>query len=223
MQKNQRIHPLLAMALAAAVCVSTPAQAAAQQAVTPSVGAPATEPAPGATVKLSSADREALADLAMANMAEIHSAQIALSKSQNANVKAFAQRMIDDHGKVHAEVLALAKAKGVELPAELNVKYKTKSALLRFLSGDIFDRTYIKQSGRADHRDTNQKLRDNLDDLNDPDIKALVNKTRPVVEQHLLMAEEMIAITARNATGTAGTPGTDTSTATGQEPIPNKK
>jgi putative membrane protein len=46
---------------------------------------------------------------------------------------------------------------------------------------------------------------------------------RPIVEAHLLAADELIAKTARGATGTAGTPGNDTSTATGKEPTPMKK
>jgi putative membrane protein len=95
--------------------------------------------------------------------------------------------------------------------------------MLEALSGDIFDRTYIKQSGRRDHRVTHEHLRDKLDKIKDPDVKALATKMRPIVEAHLLAADELIARTARGATGTAGTPGTDTSTATGKEPTPMKK
>ncbi|SFD02023.1 DUF4142 domain-containing protein [Massilia yuzhufengensis] len=219
--KKQHISHLAAATLVAALFGAAPAQADTGQAATPSAGAPAA--APATATKLSRADRNALTDLAMANMAEIATARIAIGKSQNADVKAYAQRMIDDHTKAQAEVQALAKTKGVELPTELNVKFKAKSKLLETLSGDIFDRTYIKQSGRADHHDTHEKLRANLEGVKDADIKALALKIRPVVEQHLIMANEMIATTARNATGTAGTPGTDTSTATGKEPIPNKK
>ena len=218
MQKKQRTQ-LLAAALATALFTVAPAQAASGQAATPSAsqGAAATGAAPAAASttapaasaaasKLSRADRNALTDLAMANMAEIATAKIALSKSQNAAVKTFAQRMIDDHTKAQAEVQALAKAKGVELPTELNVKYKAKSALLQGLEGEIFNRTYIKQSGRADHRDTHDKIRAGADKIKDPDVKALVAKIGPVVEQHLLMAEEMIAKTGRSTTGTAGAP-----------------
>ena len=156
-------------------------------------------------------------------MAEISTGKLALSKAVNPEIKAYAQRMVDEHSKTLAEVQALAQAKGVELPKELSVKHKAKGAMLEALKGDIFDRTYMKQSGRRDHRVTHEQLRDNMDKIKDPDIKALAMKMRPVVEQHLLAADELIARTARGATGTAGTPGNDTSTATGKEPIPNKK
>jgi putative membrane protein len=131
--------------------------------------------------------------------------------------------MVDEHGKTLAEVQALAQAKGVELPKELTVKHKAKGAMLEALKGDIFDRTYLKQSGRFDHRATHEQLKENMDKIKDPDIKALAMKMRPIVEQHLLAADELIARTARGATGTAGTPGNDTSTITGKEPTPMKK
>jgi putative membrane protein len=215
MQQEQRLSRLLAAVLATAAFSVAPAQADSGQAATPSAsqGAAATGAAPAAAAtapataaKLSRADRNALTDLAMANMAEIATAKIAIAKSQNPDIKAFAQRMIDDHTKAQAEVVALAKAKGVELPAELSVKYKAKSALLEGLEGEIFNRTYIKQSGRADHRDTHDKLRGGQDKLKDPDVKALVAKIRPIVEQHLLMADELIAQTGRSTMGTAGAP-----------------
>jgi putative membrane protein len=212
MQQQQRLSPLIAAILATALFGVAPAQAGSGQAATPSAtqGAAATGTAPAAApataAKLSRADRNALTDLAMANMAEIATAKIALAKSQNVAVKTFAQRMIDDHTKAQAEVAALAQAKGVELPTELSVKHKAKSALLEGLEGEIFNRTYIKQSGRTDHRDTHDKMRDGLGKLKDPDVKALIAKIRPVVEQHLLMADELIAQSGRSTMGTAGAP-----------------
>ena len=224
MQQTMRIHHALALAIAGAVFAAGGAQAqAVAQGTIPAVApAQATRSGDQAS-KLDRSDRKALVELAEANMAEIAHGKIALSKAVNPEIKAYAQRMVDEHTKALAEVQALAQAKGVELPKELTIKYKAKGAMLEALNGDIFDRTYIKQSGRRDHRVTNEQLRENMNKIKDPDIKALVMKMQPVVEQHLLAAVELIARTARGATGTAGTPGNDTSTITGKEPIPNKK
>ncbi|MGI4718834.1 MAG: DUF4142 domain-containing protein [Janthinobacterium lividum] len=221
---NTNLRAALPALLMAALCAAAPAHADKGQAATPSAtqGAAATGKA-AAPAKLDRADRQALEDLAESNLGEIAAARIALEKSQNAQVRTYAQRMIDEHTKAQAEVRALAQAKGVELPDEPAARHKAKSAMLQALSGDIFDRTYIKQSGRRDHRVTHEKLKSNLDKLKDPEVTALVTKMRPIVEQHLLMADEMIAKTARGAAGTAGTPGNDTSTATGKEPTPMKK
>lgn len=228
MQKTLRIHRLLALSLAGAMFAAGAAQAqTGAQGSAPAAAAktstPGTATAGAQAAKLDRSDRNALVEMAQSNMAEIASGKLALTKAANPEIKAYAQRMVDEHGKTLAEVQALAQAKGVELPKELSVKFKAKGAMLEALSGDIFDRTYMKQSGRRDHRVTHEQLKDNLDKIKDPDIKALALKMRPVVEQHLLAADELIAKTARSATGTAGTPGNDTSTATGKEPIPNKK
>lgn len=221
--RKQSMRIALPAILMAALCAAAPAQADKGQAATPSATAGAAPAAKAAPAKLGRADRAALEDLAESNLAEIAAARLALEKSQNAQVRAYAQRMIDEHTKAHAEVRALAQTKGVELPAEPNLTHKAKSKMLEALKGDIFDRTYIKQSGRRDHRATHEKLKSNMDKLKDPEVTALVTKMRPIVEQHLLAADEMIAKTARSATGTAGTPGNDTSTATGKEPTPMKK
>ncbi|UVW29209.1 DUF4142 domain-containing protein [Massilia sp. H6] len=208
MHKKHPIGTMLAASLAAAILGAAPAHAARGQAAPATQDAPAaaTAPATAPAAKLADADREVLADLAMANMAEIATAKIALDKSTNLEVKGYAQRMLDDHTKAQAEVEALAKAKGVELPTELNIKYKAKTAMLKALKGEIFNRTYIKQSGRADHSDTHGKLKDGLEDAKDPEVKALVAKIRPIVEQHLIMAEELIAKSGRTSMGTAGAP-----------------
>lgn len=227
MQKTLRIHSLLALSFAGAMCAASVAQAQATAPSTTSAAAATRTTTSGAAgapaAKLERADRSALVKMAEANMAEIATGKLALAKASNPEVKAYAQRMVDEHTKSLAEVQALAQAKGVELPKDLSVKHKAKSTMLEALSGDIFDRTYIKQSGRRDHRTTHEQLRESMDKIKDPDIKALAMKMRPIVEQHLLAADELIARTARGATGTAGTPGNDTSTITGKEPIPNKK
>lgn len=224
MHTTMRIHHALALATVASVLAAGGAQAqAVAQGTIPAVAPAQAIRAGEQASKLDRADRKALAEMAEANMAEIAHGRIALAKAVNPEVRAYAQRMVDEHTTALAEVQAVAQAKGVELPKELAIRHKAKGAMLEALKGDIFDRTYIKQSGRRDHRVTNEKLRESMNEIQDPDVKALAMKLQPIVERHLLAADELIARTARNATGTAGTPGDDTSTATGKEPIPNKK
>lgn len=224
MQKTMRIRHALVLATAGAVFAAGGAQAqAVAQGTIPAVPPAQAIRAGEQAGKLDRSDRRALAEMAQANMAEIAHGRIALAKAVNPDVRAYAQRMVDEHTRALAEVQALAQAKGVELPKELTVRHKAKGAMLEALKGDIFDRTYLKQSGRRDHRVTSEKLRENMNKIQDPDIKALAMKLQPIVEQHLLAADELIDRTARGAAGTAGTPGDDTSTATGKEAIPNKK
>ncbi|MGI4843796.1 MAG: DUF4142 domain-containing protein [Janthinobacterium lividum] len=143
------------------------------------------------TAKLSNADKKAMSDMAIANMAEVETGKLALSKSQNAEVKTFAQQMIDDHGKALSELQTLAQTKGVTLPTELDAKHKSMAAKLEKLSGDAFDKEYMKMAGLKDHKDTHAKLQKISKSAKDPDVKAAAEKTIPTVEQHLKAAQQM--------------------------------
>ena len=145
----------------------------------------------GAASKLSKADQRILTDLAMANMAEVETARMAQSKSQNEEIRKFAQQMIDDHGKALTEVQQLAQSKGVTLPAEVDRKHKAKADKLSAMSGEQFDRAYMAQAGVADHKQTHSMLRQAQGRAKDADIKALVAKLEPTVGQHLTTAQQL--------------------------------
>ena len=141
--------------------------------------------------KLSVGDAKILKDMAMANMAEVEGGKLAQSKSQSSEVKAFAQQMIDDHTANLNEVKALAQARGVTLPTEPDAKHKAMAAKLEKMSGDAFDKAYMKQAGVQDHKAVHAKLMAASKKAKDPEVKALVDKTEPVVAQHLKSAEQM--------------------------------
>lgn len=165
-------------------------------------GASGTAGATGSgAAKLSAADRRAINDMALANMAEIETGKLALSKSQNPDVKTFAQQMIDDHGKALTEVQALAQQKGVTLPTALDPKHKAISAKLEKLNGEAFDREYMKSVGVADHKQTHDKLQKGVKNAKDPDVKALAAKLMPTVEQHLKAAQQMSSAKSGTTSG----------------------
>jgi predicted outer membrane protein len=141
--------------------------------------------------KLSASDEKAVKDMAMADMAEVETGKLALGKTQNSDVKAFAQQMVDDHGQALAKVQALAQARGVTLPTELDAKHKAMSAKLEKMSGDAFDKAYMANAGVKDHKAVLAKLKSDAKKIKDADVKALADQHMPVVEQHLKSAEQM--------------------------------
>lgn len=164
-------------------------------------GASGAAGATGSGAALSSADKKAMMDMAMANMAEVETGKLALSKGQSAEVKTFAQQMIDDHGKALSELQALAQQKGVTLPTELDAKHKAMAAKLEKLSGDAFDKEYMKQAGLNDHKATHAKLQKISKSAKDPDVKGAATKTLPVVEQHLKSAQQMTSAKSGTTSG----------------------
>jgi predicted outer membrane protein len=151
--------------------------------------------------KLSSGDQKILKDMAMANMAEIEGGKMAQSKGQSSEVKAFGQQMIDDHTANLNEVKALASARGVTLPTEPDAKHKAMAAKLEKMSGADFDKAYMKQAGVQDHKTVHAKLTAASKKAKDAEVKALVDKTEPVVAQHLKSAQQMPADKAGTAAG----------------------
>ncbi|CUI05992.1 DUF4142 domain-containing protein [Massilia antarctica] len=145
-----------------------------------------------ATSALNKGDQKIVADIARANMAEIEAGKLALTKSQNAEVKTFAQQMIDDHTKALGDVTQLAQTKGVTLPTELDSKHKALAAKLGKLSGDAFDKAYMGQAGVGDHKAVHAALKKFESKAKDPDVKALAAKMLPTVEQHLHSASGMV-------------------------------
>jgi len=154
-----------------------------------------------AGAKLSSADQKAVKDMAMADMAEVATGKLAVSKAQSAEVKAFGQQMIDDHGAALAKVQALAQARGVTLPTELDSKHKAMSAKLEKLSGAEFDKAYMAGAGVKDHTDTHNKLMSDAKKIKDPEVKALADQHMPVVEQHLKAAQQMASTKSGTTSG----------------------
>lgn len=140
---------------------------------------------------LSKADNKAIMDMAMANMAEVEMGKMAQAKGSSEQVKTFAQQMIDDHGKALAEVQALAQAKGVTLPTELDAKHRSEANKLEKLSGAAFDRTYMARAGVRDHKAVHSALSKIESQASDADVKALAGKMKPVVQQHLNSAQQM--------------------------------
>jgi putative membrane protein len=162
---------------------------------------------------LAKSDQQMLEQLAQGNMAEIEAGKIALQKSQNTEVKAFAQQMIDDHTKGLQEVQSVAQSKGVALPSEPDAKHKAMASKLNNLSGDAFDRTYLDQAGVSDHKKTHALVQKVQSKAKDADVKALAAKLEPTVAQHLTHVTQLNASikggksTASGSSGTAGATG----------------
>jgi predicted outer membrane protein len=151
--------------------------------------AAAGQTAASGSAKMSKGDEKIVMDMARANMAEIEAGKLALSKSQDAEVKTFAQQMIDDHTKALGDVQTLAQQKGITLPTELDAKHKAMAAKMEKMSGDAFNREYMKKAGVEDHKKVLAMLKKFQKSAKDADVKDAAGKMVPTVEQHLKAAQ----------------------------------
>ena len=80
---------------------------------------------------------------------EVQSSQLALQSSQNAEIKAFAQQMIDDHTKAAADLKAAAATDGVTVPDGLDAEGTANLQKLQGVSGADFDAVYVQLQTKA--------------------------------------------------------------------------
>ena len=163
--------------------------AAATVALAASVGAQAQ------TVKLSGQDKSFLKDAAVGGNAEVSASQVALDKSTNADVKTFAQMMVDDHGKAGTELKGLADQKGVKVSDTPSLTKKTEIKMLSERKGSSFDQHYADSIGVKAHQDTIKLFQKEVDKGSDADVKAWASKTLPTLQHHLEAAQALKAKT----------------------------
>jgi putative membrane protein len=125
-----------------------------------------------------------------AGMAEIDAAKLALKKSQSADVKTFAQHIIDDHTKAGEELKAIARKQKLELSDSPDMVDQAKAKMLD-VRDESFDAAYANNQVGA-HEDAVKLFTDAANNSSDTEIKAFAQKTLPVLQQHLEMAQELV-------------------------------
>src|SRR5204862_811477 len=118
--------------VAAVLCLVASAQAAKETAKTDKSKSSAT-PAPAAA--LSAKDKSFMKEAAMGGMMEVDMGKMAEQKGKGADVKKIGSTMVADHSKANAELMAIAKKKGVDLSKE--------KAKMKHLNDANFDKEYI--------------------------------------------------------------------------------
>ena len=114
----------------------------------------------GAGANLS--DDDFVRDVALKNMAEVELSRMALDKATDPNIKAFAQRMIDDHGAAGHDLKSVLSGQPIEWPLQLDDKHRKIADELAKKQGANFDRDYVKAMVEG-HQDLAAKLEARLD------------------------------------------------------------
>jgi putative membrane protein len=81
---------------------------------------------------------------AIVNIAETDLAELALSRSHDAAIQAYARKMLADYRQAQAKLRAAAAQAKLALPGMADQKHQQKQDLLKRASPDEFDTAYIK-------------------------------------------------------------------------------
>lgn len=132
--------------------------------------------APGAETKgereatVSRDDANFMKEAAAGGLAEVQLGKIAADKASSKQVKDFGQRM------------------QLQLPTKLEGKHKSTVDRLSKLSGDEFDREYMRAMVE-DHKETLEKFQREADKGKDPDVQKFASEHVPILKKHFELAQ----------------------------------
>jgi putative membrane protein len=117
-------------------------------------------------------------------MFEVDAGNLAQSKGNSQQDKDFAAMMFKDHGAANDKLKSIAASKSISLPSSASVGQMATKAKLDVLSGDTFDKSYIKSQIKA-HRETIALFKKEIASGQDADAKAFASATLPTLRSHL--------------------------------------
>ena len=149
---------------------------------------PSTQTDSGSNKMMKSADVKFATKAAQGGMAEVQLGQLAAQKASNPDVKAFGQKMVDDHTKANDQLKSVAAQENITLPTTVDPKDQALYSKLQNLSGADFDKSYMKAMVK-DHQEDVKEFQKEADKGKDPQIKNFASQTLPILQQHLSMAQ----------------------------------
>jgi putative membrane protein len=135
-------------------------------------------------------DKIFLRNAAEGGMAEVKFGQLAAQKSAGEEVKAFGQKMVDDHTALNNEMAPIADSMGVRLPKSISKEDQAEYDKLSGLSGDEFDTEYLILMVKA-HRKDLREFRVESANAQDPTLRDAVEKGKKIIHEHLEMVSKL--------------------------------
>jgi putative membrane protein len=129
-------------------------------------------------------DKSFYKNLAEGGLAEVSDGTLASEKATDPKLKDFGAMMVKDHSAANDKLSALAATKSLTLPTSASVTQMAEHEKLKVLSGDTFDKSYIKGQISA-HRSTVRLLRKEIANGQDADAQSFAKTVLPTVQSHL--------------------------------------
>ncbi|WP_433972738.1 DUF4142 domain-containing protein [Tunturiibacter lichenicola] len=135
-------------------------------------------------------DKIFLRKAAQGGMAEVKLGQLATQKGSSEDVKAFGQKMVDDHTKLNNDMAPIADSMGIRLPKDLSKEDQAEYDKLNGLSGNDFDMEYLSCMVKDHHKDQ-RDFRQEAVSTTDPTLQAAVANGAKVIHEHTVMVDKL--------------------------------
>jgi putative membrane protein len=151
--------------------------------------------------KASKTTQSFIKEAASGNTLEVESSRLALEKSQNQEVKTFAQMMIDDHTKVGEQMKTTLQNAGLPPPPDkMTPKHQDSLNKLQQAGGNKFDSQYVAVQMKA-HDEAINLFSSYAKNGDNSELKQFAQTTLPSLEKHKGMVEDLKSkVTGSSAT-----------------------
>ena len=139
-------------------------------------------------------DADFVKEVAQASQVEVEASKLAMTKAENAEVKAFAGKLVKEHTAASQELNGLVKSRHAEWKDDdaLFTERKQKRESLQKLTGKEFDKEYLEDM-ISDHESTIVLFAKYSLNASDTALKSFADKTQPELREHLKLAKDLKA------------------------------
>lgn len=138
--------------------------------------------------QLSQSDRAWLEHMAEGSKAEVQMGKLAQKKSDMSSVQQLGQRLEQDHQKFLDDAKPVADQLGVQLKEQPTQKMQMSMQELEKLSPKQFNARFVKMQVE-DHKN-DIKMTEQATSSQNPQVRALAQKTLPILQEHEKMAKD---------------------------------
>lgn len=162
---------------------------AATAASTAAPGATAMNPAMASTSAMATGPNGFAAEAAQGGMLEVKLADLALQKSNNAQVKAFARKMKEDHTKANEKLKDIVGS-NQQLPTNLTAEQQEQVNNLQSKSGSAFNKAYADTMVQ-DHQKDVAEFENASSNAPTEQLRNFASQTLPTLKEHLKLAQQL--------------------------------
>lgn len=144
-------------------------------------------------------DRQFLTMTHQIDMAEMSAGEMAVQRSQSADVKSYGSMMMRNHQKSHAALKRLANSNAVPLPSKPDAEHAAVAMKLKQASAKDFDGVFMTEMV-AGHQKAIALHEKASASSKDAEVKALADNNLPVLKTHLAEAQRVQAVVMKPGT-----------------------
>lgn len=122
--------------------------------------------------------------------AEVAAGKIAVTRAQSEEVRKFASKMVEDHGKANNELLIIVSDARIAIPDKLTPEQE--KMLMHFQDSTLknFDKEYMQHMVK-NHEKSVELFTKASKECKNEKLKAFAEKTLPTIKEHLSMAKKI--------------------------------